>query len=192
MQKSHIKVPMDSIRDLTDRQLATWKDNAQLSAAQLYLISQAHSLDVEVSKVGDCPTLTETELKALLQRAADDEERPGFEVDLRGRRGHVYPLKQDAMLQGVWLIFPIGLDVDWAGLTRESQRFSQDLFALRQAGMGNPPTFRQLVEAFPDYEESPPQEAAPPLHWERSQSRVVVAVEDELSACLLVDNLPIF
>jgi hypothetical protein len=183
---------MDLIRALTDRQLAAWREDSQLAAAQLYLISRTHSLDVEVSKVGTCPTLSKDELKALLQRAASEDERPGFEVDFAGQRGHVYPLRQDSMLQGVWLIFPVHTDIDWAEWTRESLRFSQELFALRQAGLGNPPTFRQLVEAFPFFEDSHEPEPAPPLHWERSQSRVMVAVEDELSTCLMVDHLPIF
>jgi hypothetical protein len=184
-------VPLDSIRALTDRQLAAWKSDPKLAAAQLYLISRADSLDVEVSRIGDSPTLSKDEVKALLTRAAL-EERPGFEVDLAGRRGYAYPLRQDTMLQGVWLIFPVDSQVDWAGWTRESLRFSQELFALREAGLGNPPTFRQLVEAFPAFEETAHSEPAPPLHWERSQSRVTLPVEDELSACLLVDHLPIF
>lgn len=183
---------MDSIRALIDRQLAAWKNDPAVTAAHIYLVSQVHSLDVEVSKIGDCPALSKDELRALLARAANDEERPGFEFDCAGWRGYVYPLRQDGMLQGVWVLFPREEDVDWSELTRDSLRFSQDLFALRHAGLGNPPTFRQLVEAFPDYVESAQPEQAPPLHWERSKSRVTVAVEDELSSCLMVDHLPIF
>lgn len=183
---------MDSIRALTDQQLASWRSSQTLADAHLYLFDQAGSREVEVSKLGDYPSLSEDELKALLERAAQEQERPGFEVDLSGRRGHVYPLKQDTVLQGIWLVFPdLSREVDWAGLTRDSQRFSQELFAIRQSGPSAPPTFRQLVEAFPD-EEDAPQPETPALHWERSQSRVVVEVEDELSACLLVDYLPIF
>ena len=183
---------MDSIRALIDRQLASWKGDSKLASAQIYLISREHSLDVEVSKIGDCPAFPKDELKTLLTRATDRDEKPGFEVNFGSWRGYVYPLSQDEMLQGVWVLFPSGLDIDWFGLKRDSLRFSEDLFALRQAGLGNPPTFRELVEAFPDYVESPEPDQSPPLHWERSKTRVVVAVEDELSACLMVDHLPIF
>lgn len=183
---------MDSIRALIDRQLAAWKNDPVMSAAQLYLVSSDHSLDVEVSKVGDCPALSKDGLKSVLARAADDEERPGFEVDCESRRGYVYPLRQDGMLQGVWVVFPSASEVDWSELTRDSLRFSQELFALRQASLGKPPTFRQLVEAFPDFTEGEEPDPAPPLHWERSRSRVTVTVEDDLSGCLMVDHLPIF
>jgi hypothetical protein len=184
---------MDSIRALTDRQLAAWKDNDQLVAGQIYLINPGPVPDVEISRVGDVPSPSEDELQSLWQRAADEAEKPGFEVDLSGHRGHLYPLKQDTRLQGFWLVFPVlSGEVNWAALTRESQRFSQELSALRQASHGLPPlTFRQLAEAFPDDEDSSPKET-PALHWERSKSRVTVEVEDELSSCLMVDYLPIF
>lgn len=181
---------MDSIRALTDRQLKTWQQNPQLAGAQLFLVS-SHLLDVEVSKVGDCPTPSKSELAAILQRAAGEHERPGFEVEVSGYRAHAYPLKQESLLQGLWLLFPAGPVVDWSALTRDSQRFSQELFALRQSGLGNPPTFRELVSSIPEHEESA-QSTAPALHWERSRSRVTMTVEDELSNCLMVDLLPIF
>jgi hypothetical protein len=184
-------VPFDPIRVLLDRQLAAWKGDPEVAAGHLYLISRTHSLDVEVSKVGDSPGLSEEQLKTLLRRAAGDE-RAGFEMSVGHLRGYVYPLKQDAMLQGAWLLFPAGQATDWAGWKRDAQRFSEELFTLRQASLGNPPTFRQLVESFPAYEEAVEEPAAPSLHWERSQSRVVMTVEDELSDGLMVDHLPIF
>lgn len=185
-------MPEDLIRLLLEQQLAAWADDPQIAAGQLYLISRAHSLDVEVNKTGEPPALSKDDLKELLARAASEDVRPGFEVNVAGYRGHAYPLKQDTMLQGVWVLFPSSTQVDWADWTRGSLRFSQQLFTLRQAGLGNPPTFRQLVETFPDPEPAQNGTDAPPLHWERSQSRVVMAMEDDLSSGLLVDHLPLF
>ncbi len=181
----------DPIRSLLDWQLDAWSQDLQMAAGHLYLISRTHSLDVEVHKTGEVPPLSKDDLKDLLQRAADDQERPGFEISAGGQRGYVYPLKQDSMLQGVWVLFPRGPQVDWASWKRSALNFSQRLFELRQAGLGNPPTFRQLVETFPEPETNGPS-STPSLHWERSQSRVVMAVEDDLSSGLLVDHLPIF
>lgn len=192
MQKGP-EVP-DPIRLLLDRQLETWRGDSHLSAGHLYLISRNNSMDVEVSRVGDSPPLSESEVKNLLGRAAGDE-RPGFEVRLGTRLAYVYPLKSEGVLQGMWLMFPAPGAVDWASWTRESQQFSDQLFLLGQTGMAHPPTFRQLVQAIPEFEESVEfsgQENAPPLHWERSKSRVDVPIEDELGGQLMVDHLPIF
>lgn len=183
----------DPIRSLLLRQLDAWSRDPHLGAGHLYLVSRANSLDVEVHKTGELASLGKDELKELLGRALTEDERPGFEIVLSsGQRGHVYPLRQDSVLQGLWVLVPRGSEVDWAGWTRSSLRFSEDLFALRQAGLGNPPTFRQLVETFPEPDLISGSAATPPLHWERSQSRVAVATDDDLSSGLLVDHLPLF
>lgn len=179
------------IHQLITKQVRAWKQDERLVSAQVYLLSRSHSVDVEVTKVGPQPTLATEELKSLLSKAAG-EKRPGFHWNVGGS-AYAYPLRQESMLQGLWLLYP-SLSGEPSSLEtweKDAHRFSVELFSLRQASLGSPPTFRQLVEAISDYEEDEP----PPktqLHWERSQARVTVAVEDELSASLMVDFLPIF
>lgn len=184
---------MDPIRPLLDRLVETWKGDAGLAAGQLYLINRLTPLDVEATTVGDHPALPPAELEVLLERAADPSERPGFEVQAGSLRGYLYPITGDGLLVGIWLMFPAGSDVDWAHWTRESARFSQQLSSLRTSPSQEPPTFHQLAEAFPD---EPPTSSSegptPALHWEHSQSRVDVALRDDLSQALIVDSLPIF
>lgn len=183
-------MPDEPLRPLIERLLASWRQDPSLQTGLLFLLSPQSPEDVEVSQVGDGPLPSEHELNSLFQRA--QREQPGFEVRLHQRTGFVYPLRQDEMLQGIWILFPSGQTTDWSAWNRQCQRFSHELFTLRQASLGDPPTFNQLVQAFPA-EDAPGGPLGPPaLHWERSRSRVDLPLESELSSCLLVDYLPIF
>ncbi len=179
------------IHQLLAKQVRAWKQDERLVSAQAYLLSRSHSIDVEVTKIGPQPILAAEDLNILLSAAAT-EQRAGFDWDV-GDSAYAYPLRQEKMLQGVWLLYPSpsGEPSSLESWENDAQRFSTELFSLRQASLGCPPTFRQLVEAISDYEEDEPSPKAQ-LHWERSQARVTVAVEDELSASLMVDFLPIF
>lgn len=190
LRPENVVVPIDPIRALIEHQLQLWNDDPEVRAAQLYLKPPLSQQEPESSRIGDGPTLSETELESLFQRAADTDEKPGFEANFSGQRGHVYPLLHGAILQGAWLLFPAGHVVDWAKWKRDSFRFSQELFALSHPTSSEPPTFSELAVAFPDEQES--AKPSSDLHWEQSRARVEMTVEDELSHSLLVDHLPIF
>lgn len=180
----------DPIRALLHRQLTAWKEDPRLHAGQLYLLSPLNSLDVEVSSVGEARAVEQGLLQALLSRASRGEPQ-GFEDVREGERMLVYPLATDGLLQGLWLLFPTDPYASLAAWSESAQRFSSELFTLSQTGMGDPPTFRQLVEAFPAYEESEPLREPKP-HWERSRSQATVPADQELADGLLVDCHPLF
>lgn len=183
----------DPVRNLLDRQLILWKKDPHLVAAQLYLLGTSRSLDLQILSIGDIPLLEDDELASLLERSVGEPElEPGFEFEASDRTSLIYPLRQDSELQGLWVLFPGPEEVDRLDWTREASRFSNELSALRQLGLDSPLTFGELVEAIPSNDDSQHKEGPPTPHWESSLARVEVEIEDELSACLLVDHLPIF
>ena len=188
-RKSSTVAP-DPRKSLVHRQLAAWKEDPRLHSGQLYLLSPLNSMDVEVSVVGEARPVEQSLLQALLQRGAKGASG-AFEDVREGERMLVYPLSNQGLLQGVWLLFPKDPYATLAAWADSAERFSSELSALSHAGLGDPPTFRQLVEAFPDRDDREPAREAKP-HWERSRSQAIVPADQELAGGLIVDHLPLF
>lgn len=178
------------ISALLQRQLAAWREDPRLHSAQLYLFEPSALSECEVNLVGDARALEQWQLKELLQRAYQGGS-VGFEDVREGERILVYPLLLDGQPRGLWVLFPKDPYAGLAAWSESAVRFCAELANPGSPLGADPPTFRQLVEAFPDSEEREEVREAKP-HWEQSRFSAVVPADQELADGLIVDHLPLF
>lgn len=180
----------DPVKQLAEKQLESWKRDDSVAGAIILLLDPKVPDDVELQSMGHPPTLDQPELASVLSRA-DQETASGWVLSSQGQSGRVYPLKGSGVLQGLWIVFS-GSEVpppdDWQ---HDAARFGQELMSLRGSRSAPPPSLRQLVDAIPAMASNQPEQMSP-LHWEKSQARVEVPLQDELENCLINDQMPIF
>lgn len=177
---------------LLQRQLAAWREDPRLHSAQLYLFDSGELADCQVNLVGEARPLESWQLGELLQRVSRGESE-GFE-DARGdERILVYPLLLKGQPRGLWVLFPSDPYAGVAAWAESAVRFCAEMVdpEPEPSSVSDPPTFRQLVEAFPDLEERDETRHAKP-HWEQSRASAVVPADQELADGLIVDHLPLF
>ncbi len=180
----------DTVQALIHRQVTAWKEDPRLTAGQLYLISPVDSKDVEVRAVGEAREVESSLLQGLIRRASQSN-LGSFEDVREGERLLVYPLFQNGVLLGLWLLFPSDPYASLEAWSDSALRFSDELSGLMSAAQGEPPTFQEIVEAFPRFEDSASRREEKP-HWEKSRSEAFTPTDLELSDGLLLDHRPIF
>ena len=173
-------------REFANLLLANWKTDPDLKGARLVCLLSTQEMETEVRQVGELPELEKDDLRATILHAAETEES-GWEAEPEGL---AYPLRYQEKFFGVCILYPQG-DLHPLSTWEETIRGYIEQVGPLQVTGEEPPSLNSLVESIP--ERVPPQEdSANKLHWERSQARVEVPVQEELSAHLLVDHMPLF
>lgn len=140
--------------------------------------------------MGQARPLEPWQLGELLQRASRGES-DGFEDARDDERILVYPLFVEGKPRGLWVLFPNDPYAGVAAWSESAVRFCAEMVDPEPSPASDPPTFRQLVEAFPDFEERDGT-SEPKPHWEQSRASAVVPADQELADGLIVDHLPLF
>lgn len=178
----------EEVGRLTQRQFDSWKRDDAVAGAVVYIIHSQGGDDLDLQELGNTPALDESRIAEVLTRA-NKETASGWTVTAEGQTGRVYPLKTGGTLEGLWIVFSANETPPPDDWQHDAARFSKELANIR--GTAAPPSFRQLVDSIPSLASSQPEQMSP-LHWEKSQARVNISVQDELESCILADQLPIF
>lgn len=179
----------DSVSSLSEEQLQAWQQDPDVAGAIMFILGPNGPSDIEVTKTGKSPQLEQAELANILARASE-EEASGWVVNIGGQAGRVYPIKANGSFHGIWVVTGEGGGPPPDRWQYEATRYANELFRLR-GSRTTTPSLAQLVDAIPALASSQPEQMSP-LHWEKSQARVEVAVQDELENCLINDQMPIF
>lgn len=178
----------EEVGRLTQRQLESWKRDDAVAGAVVCLIDPDTGDDLDLQSIGETPMLDQQTMTDVLTRASQGSAS-GWTLTVGGQSGRVYPLKTGSNLAGLWIVYS-GSETappdDWQ---HDAARFCKELANIR--GAAAPPSFRQLVDSIPSLASSQPEPMSP-LHWEKSQARVNISVQDELEGCIIADQLPIF
>ena len=189
LQKT-LKVSKDTVHTLIARQLTAWEEDPRLMAGQLYLLNPLDPQDVQVRLTGDLREAEKSLLQGFIERASNTNSS-SFEDVYEGERILVYSLDHADLLQGLWLLFPSDPYASLEAWSESAQRFSRELREVSTLGLEEPPTFQQIVDAFPSFEVSEPSRDDKP-HWENSRAQSFAPTDLELTESLLLDHRPIF
>lgn len=181
-------VVSEKIRGTVKEQLHYWSTDHELRGAYVITLLEEKNLEVEIRKTGRVDEFSPEEFRSAVLAAAEHAEA-GWDCKPAGIG---YPIRFEGSLLGLCILFPSGDIHPLSRWKKEVDQFVSVLGPLKALAEEQPPSLKSLAEVIPERTDVGGESAASKLHWEQSQTRVDVPVQEELARHLLLDLRPLF